>query len=116
MKLPSNDLTGLLSKPTPPKQAPKPRQTPRKSGREIARANELKAMQAVARFGHLRIAELEQRLAELPPGKAVVAYCRGPFCLMSDEAVKLLRQRGYTAHKITDGVSEWRAGGLPIES
>lgn len=58
MKLPSNDLTGLLSKPTPPKQAPKPRQTPRKSGREIARANELKAMQAVARFGHLRIAEL----------------------------------------------------------
>ncbi|MBL8430702.1 MAG: metalloregulator ArsR/SmtB family transcription factor [Dechloromonas sp.] len=64
----------------------------------------------------LPLAELEKRLADLPAGKEIVAYCRGPFCLMSDEAVKLLRQRGYTAHKITDGVSEWRAGGLPIEN
>ncbi|MGB4063338.1 MAG: metalloregulator ArsR/SmtB family transcription factor [Azonexus sp.] len=64
----------------------------------------------------LPLAELEKRLADLPPGKEIVAYCRGPFCLMSDEAVKLLRQRGYTAHKITDGVSEWSAGGLPIEN
>lgn len=64
----------------------------------------------------LPLAELEQRLADLPAGKEVVAYCRGPFCLMSDEAVTLLRQRGYTAHKITDGVSEWSAGGLPIEN
>lgn len=71
--------------------------------------------------GHLPYArslpldELEKRLAELPPDRAIVAYCRGPFCLMSDEAVKLLRARGYTAHKIADGVSEWAAGGLPIE-
>lgn len=64
----------------------------------------------------LPLAELEKRLADLPAGKEIVAYCRGPFCLMSDEAVKLLRQRGYNAHKITDGVSEWRAGGLPIEN
>ena len=64
----------------------------------------------------LPLAELEKRLADLPAGKEIVAYCRGPFCLMSDEAVKLLRQRGYTASKITDGVSEWRAGGLPIEN
>jgi rhodanese-related sulfurtransferase len=64
----------------------------------------------------LPLAELEKRLADLPAGKEIVAYCRGPFCLMSDEAVKLLRQRGYTAHKITDGVSEWSAGGLPIEN
>lgn len=64
----------------------------------------------------LPLAELEKRLADLPAGKKIVAYCRGPFCLMSDEAVLLLRQRGYTAHKITDGVSEWRAGGLPIEN
>ncbi len=64
----------------------------------------------------LPLAELEKRLADLPAGKEIVAYCRGPFCLMSDEAVKLLRQRGYTAHKIADGVSEWRAGGLPIEN
>lgn len=64
----------------------------------------------------LPLAELEKRLADLPAGKEIVAYCRGPFCLMSDEAVKLLRQRGYTAHKISDGVTEWSAGGLPIES
>lgn len=64
----------------------------------------------------LPLAELEKRLADLPAGKEIVAYCRGPFCLMSDEAVKLLRQRGYTAYKIADGVSEWRAGGLPIEN
>lgn len=58
MKLPSHDLNGLLSKPATPNPAPKRRQAPKRSGREIARANELKAMQAVARFGHLRIAEL----------------------------------------------------------
>ncbi|WP_418649011.1 ArsR/SmtB family transcription factor (plasmid) [Thauera butanivorans] len=71
--------------------------------------------------GHLPFArsmplgELEKRLAELPSGKEVVAYCRGPFCVMSDEAVALLRERGFTAHKITDGVTEWQAGGLPVE-
>ena len=71
--------------------------------------------------GHLPFArsmplgELEKRLAELPPGKEVVAYCRGPFCVMSDEAVALLRMRGFSAHKITDGVTEWQASGLPIE-
>lgn len=62
------------------------------------------------------LAELEKRLADLPADKEIVAYCRGPFCLMSDEAVTLLRQRGYTAHKISDGVMEWRAMGLSIES
>lgn len=60
------------------------------------------------------LAELEQRLADLPPGKTIVAYCRGPFCVMSDEAVALLRARGFSAHKITDGVAEWSAHGLPI--
>lgn len=71
--------------------------------------------------GHLPFArsmplgELEKRLAELPAGKEVVAYCRGPFCVMSDEAVALLRMRGFSAHKISDGVTEWQAGGLPIE-
>lgn len=62
------------------------------------------------------LAELEKRLADLPDDMEIVAYCRGPFCLMSDEAVALLRQHGYAAYKINDGVSEWRAGGLPIES
>ena len=62
------------------------------------------------------LTELEKRLADLPANKAIVAYCRGPFCLMSDEAVQLLRERGYTAHKISDGVTEWAASGLPIEN
>ena len=72
--------------------------------------------------GHLPFArsmplsEIERRLAELPPGKEIVAYCRGPFCLMSDEAVGLLRKKGFRAQKITDGVAEWAADGLPIEA
>lgn len=62
------------------------------------------------------LAEIEQRLNELPPGKEIVAYCRGPFCLMSDEAVKLLAQRGFRVRKIADGVVEWQAAGLPLET
>lgn len=60
--------------------------------------------------------ELEKRLSELPTDKEIVAYCRGPFCLMSNEAIKLLLKRGYQARKISDGVPEWRAAGLPLES
>jgi rhodanese-related sulfurtransferase/DNA-binding transcriptional ArsR family regulator len=58
--------------------------------------------------------ELAQRLSELPRDVDIVAYCRGPFCLMSDTAVSLLRAHGYAAHKTLDGVSEWRAAGLPL--
>jgi rhodanese-related sulfurtransferase/DNA-binding MarR family transcriptional regulator len=60
------------------------------------------------------LAEIEHRLAELPRGAEIVAYCRGPFCLMSDEAVELLRKRGFKARKTFDGVSEWIAAGLPL--
>ena len=63
----------------------------------------------------LPLAELAHRLAELPRGVEIVAYCRGPFCLMSDEAVKLLRARGFSARKTFDGVSEWQAAGLPVK-
>lgn len=59
--------------------------------------------------------ELEKRLAELPKRQEIVAYCRGPFCLLSDEAVKLLQSRGYKARKILQGVSEWHKAGLPLE-
>ena len=59
--------------------------------------------------------ELEQRLAELPRRREIVAYCRGPFCMLSDEALKLLRARGYKAKKTLDGVGEWQAAGLPLE-
>ena len=61
------------------------------------------------------LAELEKRLSELPVDKEIVAYCRGPFCLLSDEAVALLTARGYQVRKISDGVSEWQAAGLPVE-
>lgn len=64
----------------------------------------------------LPLGELEKRLADLPADRTIVAYCRGPFCLMSEEAVQLLRARGFVAKKISDGVSEWAAGGLPIET
>jgi len=60
------------------------------------------------------VAEIEKRLAELPTGKEIVAYCRGPFCLLADEAVALLGAKGYRARKILDGVSEWQAAGLPL--
>ena len=48
--------------------------------------------------------------------KPIVAYCRGPFCLMSDEAVKLLAKRGFQASKLADGVAEWLASGMPLEA
>lgn len=62
------------------------------------------------------VAEIEQRLAELPVDREIVAYCRGPFCLWSDEAVALLSARGYRVRKILDGVSEWQAAGLSVEA
>jgi rhodanese-related sulfurtransferase/predicted transcriptional regulator len=70
--------------------------------------------------GHLPYAqsmpleELKKRLAELPRDKPVVAYCRGPFCLMAKEAVELLQQEGLSAIRLEDGVAEWRAHGLPV--
>jgi rhodanese-related sulfurtransferase len=58
--------------------------------------------------------ELETRLAGLPMGREIVAYCRGPYCVLAPDAVKLLRARGYRAEVLDDGVSEWRARGLPV--
>ena len=62
----------------------------------------------------LPLAELEARLAELPRDRDIVAYCRGPFCVFADTAVRLLAARGYRARKLRDGVSEWHAAGLPL--
>ena len=61
------------------------------------------------------LADITQRLASLPRDIEIVAYCRGPFCLLSDEAVALLLAQGYRARKVSDGVSEWQAAGLPLE-
>ena len=51
--------------------------------------------------------ELKTRLAELPKGKTVVAYCRGPYCLMARDAVEILRRKGYAAQHLPEGVAEW---------
>ena len=53
------------------------------------------------------IDELKLRLSELPKGKKVVAYCRGPYCLMARDAVELLRKKGYDAVWLPEGVAEW---------
>jgi rhodanese-related sulfurtransferase len=63
----------------------------------------------------MTLAELAHRLAELPKDVEIVACCRGPFCLMSDEAVALLKKRGFRARKTVDGISEWQAAGLPVK-
>jgi len=62
------------------------------------------------------VAELEEVLSELPTGKQIVAYCRGPYCVMSIEAVRILRDRGFDAVRLEDGVPDWRAHGLPVEA
>ena len=61
------------------------------------------------------IDQLEQRLADLPADKEIVAYCRGPYCVMSYNAVEALRARGRRARRLIDGFPEWRADGLPVE-
>lgn len=58
--------------------------------------------------------ELKNRLAELPAGKTVVAYCRGPYCLMARDAVDLLRQQGFDALRLPEGVAEW--GMAPVRA
>ena len=63
----------------------------------------------------LPVDELKKRLDELPKSVPVVAYCRGPFCVMAKDAVDFLRKKGYRAFHLTDGVAEWRARGLPVE-
>ena len=58
--------------------------------------------------------ELESRLAELPADREVVAYCRGPYCVLAVEAVERLRSRGYRALRLDEGVHEWRRRGLEL--
>jgi rhodanese-related sulfurtransferase len=63
---------------------------------------------------NIPLSQLERRLAELPPDREVVAYCRGPWCVLSFEAVAALRQRGYRARRLEDGFPEWKTSGLPV--
>jgi len=64
----------------------------------------------------LPLAELPKRVKELPKRRDVVAYCRGPYCVMALDAVDVLRRRGFRAERLEHGVSEWRALGLRLES
>ena len=64
---------------------------------------------------NIPLAELEERLAELPRDQEIVAYCRGPYCVLSFEAVAALRTRGFKARRLQDGYPEWKAAGLPVE-
>jgi rhodanese-related sulfurtransferase len=61
------------------------------------------------------LAELERRLSELSRRREVVAYCRGPYCVLAIEAVARLRARGYRALRLEAGVPDWRARGYPVE-
>lgn len=71
--------------------------------------------------GHIRgainvpLAELTRRLREIPSSKEIVAYCRGPYCLLAFEAVALLRKKGRKARRLEDGFPEWKSAGLPVD-
>lgn len=65
---------------------------------------------------NLPLADLQSRLGEIDPAREVVAYCRGPWCVMSFEAVATLRGQGYRARRLEEGLPEWRAAGLPLDA
>jgi rhodanese-related sulfurtransferase len=73
------------------------------------------------RAGHLPgalsvpLKDLERRLSELPHDREIVAYCRGPYCVLAIEAVEILRSRGFAAFRLEDGVSDWQARGFPVD-
>lgn len=59
--------------------------------------------------------DLEGRLGEIPTDAEVVAYCRGPYCVYADEAVRILSNRGHHAKRLEEGYPEWAADGLPVD-
>jgi rhodanese-related sulfurtransferase/DNA-binding transcriptional ArsR family regulator len=65
---------------------------------------------------NLPIKGLKKRLGELPKGREVIAYCRGPYCVFAFEAVVVLRKKGFKARRLEEGYPEWKAEGLPVEA
>jgi rhodanese-related sulfurtransferase len=65
---------------------------------------------------NVAVENLGRHLGKLPKGREVIAYCRGPYCLLSVDAVALLRTKGYKARRLEDGFPEWKASGLPVEA
>jgi len=63
---------------------------------------------------NIPLRELSRRLSRLPKGREIVAYCRGPYCVLAFEAVAFLRERGWKARRLEDGFPEWKAAGLPV--
>jgi rhodanese-related sulfurtransferase len=61
------------------------------------------------------VGELKARLKELPKDRDIVAYCRGPYCVLAPEALTILRTKGFTARRLEDGFPEWRLAGLAVE-
>ncbi len=61
------------------------------------------------------LADLKSRLAELPPDGEIVAYCRGPYCVLAPQAIEILRRAGYRARRLEEGLPEWRLAGMPVE-
>jgi rhodanese-related sulfurtransferase len=64
---------------------------------------------------NLPVSEIDRHLARLPHDREIVAYCRGPFCVLSFEAVAELRKRGLKARRLETGFPEWKVAGLPVE-
>jgi len=65
---------------------------------------------------NIPLAELERRLSELPTNAEIVAYCRGPYCVLAFEAVAALRAKGFKAVRLEDGFPEWKAAGFAVET
>ncbi|HQT65852.1 MAG: ArsR family transcriptional regulator [Acidocella sp. 20-57-95] len=63
---------------------------------------------------NVSLTSLERNLCDLPHGQTIIAYCRGPFCVLSFEAVATLRKKGYDARRLEDGYPEWKAAGLEV--
>jgi rhodanese-related sulfurtransferase/DNA-binding transcriptional ArsR family regulator len=64
---------------------------------------------------NIPLAELKKHLTEFDPQQEIVAYCRGPYCVLAFEAVKLLRGKGFKVRRLQDGYPEWKLAGLPVE-
>lgn len=68
----------------------------------------------IPRAVSMPVAELKRRLNELPRSREVIAYCRGPYCVYSLDAVKQLRKKGFRARRAEQGLPDWRLAGLPV--
>ena len=64
---------------------------------------------------NIPLSELENHLDQFNPEQEIVAYCRGPHCVLAFDAVAMLREKGYTARRLQDGYPEWKSAGLPVE-